>query len=144
MPKRKKDHPTKPTKFSVEGLTSLKELIGIGITDCNSGILAFKITERTWYEWLSEQSPLSKDEKAQLLVAIDDAHAEFNKRMILIIQKSAQEGDGKLALDLLKRRERKEYGDEKKLTGDPDAPLKVVIEDYGVKNHTTAETKTGA
>lgn len=143
---KKKTHPTKPSKFNAAQLDDFITNLSIGITEANSAMIAFDVDERTYYRWLSDKSPLIKSEKGQLLHAIAKGRAKINQRLALLVIKDAEQGDGRLALDFMKRLERKAYGDEvkNKLASDPDDPLKVIIEDYGVTHHATAKTEKGA
>lgn len=98
-------------KYDPEKLKELQEYVQIGMTDENSAVLAFNIARSTYYEWVGEDSLLQPQEKSDILDTIEKGKAVRNKSLIDEIRNATKSGDGKLALDLLKRLERKDYGD---------------------------------
>lgn len=110
-------------KYDPELLELLEKYVGMGMTDENSAVLAFDIDRSTYYEWVGDNSKLTEKEKSDLKRAIYRGKATRNHQLIEEIRKATAEGDGRLALDLLKRLESKAYGDKQstdiKTSGDP-------------------------
>lgn len=115
-------------KFDHDKLVLFSTNVGLGLSPENAAILTFGIDRSTYYEWVSEKSRLSKRNKTDLLRAVEMGKAGIANRLVLYILKSAEAGDGKLALDFLKRLDNATYGDTSKVIGDKDNPLKVVHE----------------
>jgi hypothetical protein len=99
------------SKYNPEKLKELEENVESGMTVENSAVLAFGIDRSTYYLWMKEDSILTEQEKFDFTHAIEVGKAKRNSWLIQAIKKAVGEGDGKLAMDLLKRVERKDYGD---------------------------------
>lgn len=102
-------------KYDPEKLKELQRYVEIGMTDENSAVLAFDIDRSTYYLWTSKGEGVTDKEKLDILKAIEKGKAVRNQSLILEIRMATEKGDGKLALDLLKRLENKTYGDSSKV-----------------------------
>lgn len=105
-------------KYDPARLEILANNVEIGMTDENAVVNAFGIDRSTYYLWTGNNSYLQPQEKLDILNTIDIAKSKRNKMLSEIIVKCAQQGDGKLALDYLKRLERATYGDSTKVQSD--------------------------
>ena len=72
--------------------------------------ITFGVDKRTYFRWMSAESPSSDDPKCHIEWAIGKGRALLELRLVRIINKQIIEGDGRLAWKFLQYLQPEAYG----------------------------------
>ena len=97
-------------KFDSTKLSLFESYVANGLTETHAAVIAFRIDRATYFRWKQEDSPLKKADKCNIKYAFERGAASINLKLVLIINKAIEKGDGRLALKLLTRIEPEYYG----------------------------------
>lgn len=119
-------------KFEESYLKEFEYNVTIGLYPEHAAALVFNIDRRTFYRWRSDQSPLEKEEKSLLELAISKGVAKRTLRLVKVIQKCISDGDGRLGLKLLQGLEPKKYSERGRLENFKEEKTQISVQNEGV------------
>ena len=97
-------------KFDESKLEWLESLVEVGMPAYRAVSLAFGVDQRTYFRWIaSRESPSSNVVKCHIKQALERGRARCNLRLVSIINRQIQQGDGRLAWKFLQLVESSSY-----------------------------------
>jgi hypothetical protein len=89
-------------KFDESKLEMLESLVEVGMPAYRAVPLAFGVDQRTYFRWVaSGESPSSNVVKCHIKHTLERGRARCNLRLVSIINRQIQRGDGRLAWKFL-------------------------------------------
>lgn len=98
-------------KFREDKLEELESFLEIGMVAYRAVSLVYGVDKRTYFRWMATvESPSSASVKCHIKRAIERGRARCNLRLVGIINRQIEQGDGRLAWKFLQLVEPRMYG----------------------------------
>ena len=110
----------RPTKFSTERTVAIIKSLAIGGTRRDAAHAA-GVDYTTFLNWIQAGEKAGSGKFFEFFKIVERTEAEVRLKFISVVARAASEGDARVALEYLKRRDREHWGDNVDVTSGGEA-----------------------